>query len=377
MNKVLFVDDEKNILSSIRRQMRNHFTVLTAESGAEGLQHLLEQPDIKVVVSDMRMPEMDGVQFLRQVAERAPDTIRLMLTGHADMNATVGAVNEGRIFRFLLKPWDNDVLLAAVEAAMRQHQLIHAERELLEKTVSGIVELLVEVMAIFDPNAVGRGSRIRRLSRRLAEEIGLPEPWQLELAATLSTLGCITLPPEILQQLRENKPLADGDMQLYNQHPQRASRLLRHIPRLDVVSGMIAAQQGRFLLEKPVTALREPELIAFGGHAVGMLLALDEKQQQGGNPEALLKEMAGNSKQYDPTLVAELQNIYASGFMNERHVMLAELKPGMVLKQPIYSTTGALIMPAGQQFSGVLIERLNAFAQRTPISEPMLVVVPN
>ena len=131
---ILCVDDEANILSALRRLLRPEgYRVSLAQSGAEGLA-LLERDPADVVVSDMRMPGMDGARFLAEVARRWPRTVRILLTGYADLESTVTAINEGGIWRYIGKPWEENDLKLAVRRALEQRAL-EAERDrLLELT---------------------------------------------------------------------------------------------------------------------------------------------------------------------------------------------------------------------------------------------------
>src|SRR3989304_3060935 len=145
--KILFVDDDINILAAYRRQFHGQFQLETAPSGTEGLEYLVQPEGIAVVVADYRMPGMDGVQFLRKAREIAPDTVRMMLTGYAELSQAIEAVNEGSIFRFLTKPCSPETLLQAIQAAFTQYRLIHAEHELLENTLSNFIRLLTEMLS--------------------------------------------------------------------------------------------------------------------------------------------------------------------------------------------------------------------------------------
>jgi DNA-binding NtrC family response regulator len=132
---ILCVDDEPRVLDGLRLTLRRGFEVLTATSGAEGLAMLKRMAGAAAVISDMRMPGMDGAAFLTQVKDQWPDSTRLLLTGETGRDAAIAAVNEGQIFRFLTKPCAPENLVAAVEAAVRQHELVTAERLLLQQTV--------------------------------------------------------------------------------------------------------------------------------------------------------------------------------------------------------------------------------------------------
>src|SRR5205823_11426086 len=128
--------------------LRRRFDVASATSGADGLAALEKATGaVAVVISDMRMPAMNGAAFLAQVRQRWPDTVRMLLTGQSEIEAAIAAVNEGQIFRFLSKPCPADQLLAAVMAAVAQHDLITAERVLLEQTLHGSIKTLTEILS--------------------------------------------------------------------------------------------------------------------------------------------------------------------------------------------------------------------------------------
>ncbi len=121
--KILCVDDERNVLKSLRRLFmdEDNYEIFVAESGAEGLEVLEEEGDIRMIISDYRMPEMTGVEFLRQANEKWPETVRIVLSGYADTSAVVEAINEGQIYKFIPKPWNDEELLSSISAAL-QHQ---------------------------------------------------------------------------------------------------------------------------------------------------------------------------------------------------------------------------------------------------------------
>src|SRR5215467_12671970 len=151
--RILFVDDEPKILQGLERQLSGKFELRTAPGPVMGLQILSKDGPYAAVVSDYRMPTMNGVEFLARARQRYPDTVRLMLTGQADLNAAISAVNEGAIFRFLSKPCPMEVLDAALNSALEQYRLIQAERELLEQTLHGSIKIMTEVLSLTSPAA--------------------------------------------------------------------------------------------------------------------------------------------------------------------------------------------------------------------------------
>ncbi|MFN2354083.1 MAG: response regulator, partial [Desulfopila sp.] len=199
--KILFVDDEPHVLDSMRRQLRKRFQVITAPSGTEALEKIKHEGPIAVVVSDMRMPEMDGIELLSLIKELSPDTVRLMLTGNADQETAMEAVNKGQIFRFLTKPCPVSMLAPSLALALRQHRLITAEKELLDKTLKGSIKVLSDLLSFSKPAAFSAGVRIRSLVLEIAQKIDYKNSWQLEIAALMSQIGCITLPGEIMDTM--------------------------------------------------------------------------------------------------------------------------------------------------------------------------------
>src|ERR1019366_2177550 len=135
--KILLVDDDCNILDGYRRSLSREFLIETAMGGEQALKFVAENGPYAVVISDMRMPGMDGIQLLSSIKAQSPDTIRIMLTGNADIDMAINAINEGSIFRFLHKPCSKEVMAKTLTAALVQYRLVIAEKQLLEQTLSG------------------------------------------------------------------------------------------------------------------------------------------------------------------------------------------------------------------------------------------------
>src|ERR1044071_1803603 len=180
--KILFVDDESAILQGYVRLFRNDFEIDTSVTGKGALIAIETKGPYAVVVSDMQMPEMSGVEVLRKVKEIAPDSVRIILTGHADLSA---AVNDGSVFRFLTKPCSKETLGKTLSAALIQYRLVRAERELLEHTLKGSIEVLSEVLSIVNPAAFSRAMRLKRYMKHVVSMLRLPRPWRFEVAAMM------------------------------------------------------------------------------------------------------------------------------------------------------------------------------------------------
>ena len=158
---LLFVDDEVNVLSALKRLFRPFgYRIFTAEGGAQGLE-IMARETVDIVVSDMRMPEMDGAQFLQKVCKKWPDTVRILLTGYAEIGATIDAINKGHIYRYISKPWEDNDIVLAIQQALRQKQLEEANLGLEELTRKQNEELK-ELNANLEKKVYARTDELRR-----------------------------------------------------------------------------------------------------------------------------------------------------------------------------------------------------------------------
>src|SRR6202453_3582642 len=193
---VLCVDDEPRVVDGLALHLRRDYQVRTANGANSALQLLKEHGAPAVIVSDMRMPGMDGATLLKHVKHLHPETTRILLTGDPGRDVAMAAVNEGQIFRYLTKPCPADQLRTAIEAGVAQHRLLIADLVLLQGTLLGCIRALIDVLAITNPVAFGRATRGKRLAVDLAIAAGSSGFWQLEAAAMLSQVGYISLPTE-------------------------------------------------------------------------------------------------------------------------------------------------------------------------------------
>lgn len=375
-DKILFVDDEPNLLAGIQRQMRKHFAIDTALGGEKGLEAIGSRGPYSVIVSDLRMPGMDGIQFLSRVRKVSPDTVRMMLTGNADLHAAIEAVNEGNIFRFMTKPCPPETLAKALLQGIKQYRLIVSERELLEKTLRGCIKVLSEVLALLNPEAFGRASRITRCVREIALKMSLPNVWELETAATLSQIGCIVFPETVLQKLFRGEPLVGEELQLYNMHPSVAFDLLAHIPRMERIAEIITFQEkcfdGSGIPHEPRSGADIPQ----GSRILKVVLDFDILVARGATKDEAFEQLGRRPGHYDPAVLRALEAVLVMerGY-RVRFVTAGELEDSMILDQDLFTRDGRLLIARGYQVSQTMRERLKHWAQSPGIREPIRVHV--
>ncbi|KUG27539.1 hypothetical protein ASZ90_002617 [hydrocarbon metagenome] len=381
-SRVLFVDDDPEMLASYRRIFRKKYDVQTAEGPAEGLAALDGPGRFAVIVSDLRMPGMDGVAFLEGVRRKSPDTVRIMLTGYADVTAAVAAVNASKVFSFLTKPCPEDSLEAAVAAGLRQYQLVVAEKELLRGTVRGTIRLLTDLLAMVNPEAFGKSSRVKRLVMDLAQYMGLPDPWRLELAAMLSQIGCAALPRDILRKAYQGRPLSGNYAFEFAMHPKVAADLIANIPRLKEVAEIVSYQEKRYDGGGLPPGETKGEAIPQGARLLKAALDFDTLERMAATSgkfdepaQKALERMRGRHGWYDPAVLDALESMinFPDGF-ERAHLFLNQLRPGMLLDQEILDMKGGVLMSKGQELGTMTIKKLRgAFGERRDVSLRVLV----
>jgi response regulator RpfG family c-di-GMP phosphodiesterase len=258
------------------------------------------------VVSDLQMPGMNGIELLSRVKDLAPETVRILLTGQAELEAAIEAVNEGNVFRFLRKPCPQDLLKKTLDAGLTQFRLQMAERDVLQQTLLGTVAVLTDLLATLEPAAFGRAARLRWCVRKLALELKVRDPWQFEAAAMLSQIGCIPNSGDALNRFGGEEHWA-SEAGVAGSHPRIARRILERVPRLRTVAQIIERQHESF--ENQANRMPEEYIISLGAHMLRTAIDFDEAVNQGRSFEGALDEMRRKAGEYNPEVLAALGKI--------------------------------------------------------------------
>lgn len=368
-DKILFVDDEPHVLQSIKRQFRKRFTLETASGGEEALQILKNNGPFAIIVSDMRMPGMNGIELLSRVKNIYPDTVRIMLTGNGDQDTAMEAVNTGQIFRFLTKPCPPALFITSLALAQRQYRLITAEKELLQKTLNGCVNVLSELLSLSNPMAFSSGVRFKNYVVQIAQKLELPNLWQYEMSALMSQIGCMTLPGEVLGKIYAGQELTDDESAMYTSHPSVGARLLEQIPRLENVTKIIAMQQMRF--DEYDEQSEEPEEVVLGAQILKTVSDFDRHIFQGKSSTQTLKALKKDKGAYNPRVLQALTGIKLDQQSTILALNIADITIGMIAAEDIIARNGTLITPKGQKISWSILQGLQNFAKKVGITEPV------
>ncbi|MDA7977969.1 MAG: response regulator [Pirellulales bacterium] len=373
--RVLLVDDEPNVLQGYRRHLRKMFDVECGLSGAEGLQRIQQTnkaQSFAVVVSDMTMPGMNGVEFLEQVKTSCPDTVRIMLTGNADQKTATDAVNRGAIYRFLNKPCEPERLAETIESGILRYKLQIQETAMLTKTVAGSVSLMTDVLSLVNPKAFGRLSNLRRIARDIAAELSLERTWEIEMGAMLSQIGCIALSNDVLEKVRSGAKLSGEESAKFREHPKIGAGLIRRIPRLELVADTVQFQLSR-CDDSRGDGERKPPLSALILRAT---LDFDQLRNSGMTDQQAVVQMKKDAAAYDKRVLAALVKLANMGERVE-DVTLSELEEGMILEEHVCSRDGNVLVASGHVINPPLCARLKRFAISTEgVREPIRVRIP-
>lgn len=378
--KVLLVDDDTQLLEGLRRQFRKRFDLSLANGAEEAVAALHGLDQYAVAVVDMRMPGMDGLALLQMMKNEFPETIRIMLTGNADQQTAVDAINQGNIFRFFSKPCGADVLGAAIEAALRQYDLERSEHILLESTLAGSVKVLVDVLSIADPVSFGRSERIRTWAEAIAKGLNLKQGWKLKMAATLSQLGNVAIPPAIMLKLSDGEDLTAMEQELVDRSPATAHDLIGNIPRLQPVADIVALQRrGYDGTGQPADGPLGPA-IPLEARILRILLDLEKHTRSTRLDPTAFEALVPNALAYDPQLFDDIKRILiveAPGpnykTSQEVSVPVSLIRSGDALVTDLKLTSGRLILSAGNTITAARRHKIRAIGQSEQFLEPVRV----
>ncbi len=379
--KILIVDDESDVLASLRFQLGRKYEVETAQGIEQGLSAIVNNGPYAVVISDMRMPRLDGIQFLAWVKAKAPDTVRILLTAYADLRSAMDSVNNGNVFRFLTKPCPPPVLMTALEDALKQYRLVTTERELLEKTLGGTVAVIADILEMADEEAFGRAQRVRDHAKLLAKALAIPDTWELEIAALLSQIGYVTVPEGVTKKQKGGLVLSDIENAMVARVPEIGRNLLIKIPRLETVAEIVQYQNKNFDGTGFPADDIAGEKIPLGARILKVLLDVVRLTEDRLSAQSAFQEMKCRIGYYDPKIFdAAAVSILGSEGVNMKtaeakmvFVSVRDLYPGLVLCEQIETVTGLKLVSAGTKITEPMLEKVRNFAELTGVKEPLAV----
>jgi response regulator RpfG family c-di-GMP phosphodiesterase len=432
--RILCVDDEQNILSSLRRLLRGEgYQIFVAEGGQAGLD-LLAVESIDLVISDMRMPEMDGACFLEHVRSKWPDTIRILLTGYADVHSILDAINRGEIYRYITKPWHDADFLLTIRHALERKELerdklrleaiTHQQNEQLRELNANLeskvqtrtqelktamdsllganqklktsfltsIKIFSSLIEMRDSSLAGHSRKVADLARRIANKMGLNanETQEIFIAGLLHNIGKIAFSDDLLA-MPVNTMNAEN-LGKYRKYPTRGEQLLMPLEDLQETAKIIRAQQERFDGEgypDHLSGFNVPlgsRILAIAGDyfnlQIGTLLQRKLRPE-----EAHVVIMQNSGKRYDPLVAKAFDELLhgvsavatesapvknSNGVGVEKVVGTGDLRPGMIISQDIISRDGYLLLSADHTFDEKMIRQIREF-EASPAGSPLII----
>lgn len=308
---VLFVDDEKSYLAYTSELFENRgLNILTAGSAVEALE-IVEHHSVAVVVSDNEMPGMRGIELLSRIKEISPHTVKIMMTGSADLATTLAAINSGEVFRFVLKPWKKAEMLRAVKDGIRRYRVLQA----IKREDEFILHSLAQTIELKDASTKGHCDRVATLALRLAERLGVPEEVQQEIryGSWLHDCGKIGVPEAILNAERA---LTQEEFQIVMKHPEWGREVVRKANLSKTVQEIVLYHHERYdgkgypygLVGDKIPL--EAQIVATAD--ICDALTMDRPYRKGFDRDELLWTMKGMSgSNLDPKLVEVLFELLA------------------------------------------------------------------
>jgi response regulator RpfG family c-di-GMP phosphodiesterase len=374
--RIVCVDDEPQVLSGLSLHLRRRYEVESATSGPAALELLARSPQAAVLISDMRMPGMNGAELLAKASLTYPHTTRILLTGHAEVDAAIAAVNHGHVFRVLVKPCPPPELLLAVEAGAELHRQTVAEQTLLEQTLHGSIKMLTEVMSLTNPVSFGRAQRVKQHVSALCDKLELSERWQVEVAAMLSQLATFTLPPETLEKVYYGAVLSQDEQAMLDRSPDVTEQLLSHVPRLELVREILASYSKPYKKPDKLELSHDQAKLQRLSQILRVAIDFDTLEAQGLSSGIALTTLKGRADHYEPQVLAAFLGLHGQRREGDkiRDISVAALRSGMVLAADVKMATGTLFVARGYEVTPAFLERIRNFRPGS-VREPIKVLI--
>ena len=425
---VLCVDDEKSILSSLQRVLRKlPITLLVTDSGKKAID-IMKDTQVDLIISDMRMPHMSGAELLTNVYNAHPDTIRVLLTGYSDMDSTIAAINEGKIYRYITKPWSNDDIVRTVSSALEYKHLRDEHASLIELTERQNNELkqlnnsleskvksrtaeianaakllkssyhqlqesysqtivLLSHLIEFRKDSIGQHSKfVSQICEKIGRKLEFSDKQMSDLynAALLHDIGKLCFTEELA--MTPYSALSGEQFEQYKAHVENGQMALLSVPALKNTGLIIRAHHEKYdgkgfpdqlsgeqiPIEARVLTIASDFDDLQSGLFLGKAIPSDEAM-------SYIKEQSG--KRYDPKLVEVFESLYED-ILYQTHstttikISYADMEPGMTVAKDIISDNGMLLLRSGQTLSEDIIERVASYLQDSNTNK-VIHVVPN
>ena len=356
--------------------LRKDFELHLASNGSEGLEVFDREKGFALVLSDMRMPQMDGATMLSEIKKRDPEVVTVLLTGHTDFESAMSAVNEGSIFRMLSKPCPPEMLIRVLGDGLAQHDLVKSKRILLDQTLRGAVDALAQSLSTAKPLFFGRAQRVRRIANELSDMLKIEDAWRVDIASIFSQLAYISLPESVTEDVYYKRDLTSGVKEMVRKFPEETEKIIEKIPGLEKVGEILGklTVQHRFE-DDDDTGLRKAASI------LRVALDFDYYEEQGHDRSLIVQTLKSRKDDYDPDVTECLSQLLAVAEQKYRleEILIRRLETGMRLAQELRLADGLLVASSGTDVDRQLLKVIRNYAScysETPFPKKIQVTVP-
>jgi response regulator RpfG family c-di-GMP phosphodiesterase len=378
--KVLVVDDDPAILSLYHKHFSSVVDVHTAEVPWVAIETLKRAGPFALIVADYKLPEMDGLELLKEAQKFAPETVRILLTGFANLELALKAINEGRVFKLLTKPCSNKEMASSFIAAINHYRQTVIDRETLEKTLSGCVQMLTDVISLSTPMAFSRARKLKALAKKISPHLKIENQWDFETAAMFSQLGCVTLPHQLLEKVQLKIPPTQIEEQMLSRVPEAGEKMLKNIPRLENIAKIVRYSEknydGSGFPEEDI-ALQD---LPFESRALKILSAICQLEAETQDFDEIAGKIRDTQGFFDPQLTELILAELEISSLNQIHdeieiikVPIADLKIGDLLLTDVVTAEGKLLFSENNEVTQIILSKLINYQEITNIVEPITI----
>ena len=365
--KIMLVTSDAAFAAEAGNVLESIVDLACLPDAEKGLAMLAQDDRFAAVLSGVHLPGMNGLKFLAQVRAKHPRAMRLLVTADRSFKTAAGAINAAHISKLLPRPCPATALKAAVQEAVRKYrQERSSDADTTRDVLLGCARMLVDILELTHPGAVQRSKRIRPRAQQICTELKAMPSQSMDMVILLSNIGCVALPPELLEAMESGKRLSKEDMQIYMTHPSIAAHLLSNMPRMAKIAEIIRHQN--------TPASQEPPLAA---RILKACIDMDQMELTGAPPDKALTFMATRPKVYDPKVLAALKRtLEESRLARCMNLTVADLEPGMVMQRDMVTTAGNVLVSKGDTLSEASHLRLQTFKDLLNVQEPICVEPP-
>ncbi len=367
--KVLIVDDAPENIDILGSVLKRKYDLQVALNGKKALQIALSKQKPDIILLDIQMPVMDGHETCRRLkADARTRDIPVIFVTSLDKSSDEGTGFRLGAVDYITKPVSPPLVMARVNTHLSMRASEKTIQKLLKETLLGSISAMSEVLALANPTAFSKASRLKKIVRIITQQLDRTDNWKFELAAVLSQIGCVTIPNEVLAKHARGEMISVEEEKMLTRHPELGAKLVQKIPQLEDVAEMIA-QQNKLSKGPFPDHPNKRDAVTLGTQLLKMADYFERGTTMGSEPEMVFQLMI---RSYDPILMEILGKTITNEAKTAK-LMITDLTVGMVLGENVHNGANELILEKGTTVTQPILEFLAHINISTGIHQPILV----